>query len=144
MRSLISGAALVAGLLLAGCGGAATSPAASAPVAASAPAASAPAASAAGASTAAGGCQQATGTAKVSADIQNFAFPATLQAKVGDVVGWTNKDSAAHTVTLDDGSCDTGNIASGASAMLSFNAPGTYSYHCTIHSSMKGKLEVTG
>jgi plastocyanin len=34
---------------------------------------------------------------------------------------------------MDDGSCDTDTIASNASAMLVFTAPGTYTYHCKVH-----------
>jgi len=34
---------------------------------------------------------------------------------------------------MDDGSCDTDTINANASAMLVFNAPGTYTYHCKIH-----------
>ena len=131
--------ALVA--LLAACGGSATpSPAASA--AAPSTAASLPAASAAGspAPSSGGGtalsCATAPAgsTATVNVTIQNFQFsPQPVQAKVGDVVAWTNKDSAPHSATMNDGSCDTDSIASNASAMLVFNAPGTYTYHCKIH-----------
>jgi plastocyanin len=56
-----------------------------------------------------------------------------VQAKVGDVVGWTNGDSAPHSATLDDNSCDTDAIAQGATGLLVFNQPGTYTYHCKIH-----------
>ena len=56
---------------------------------------------------------------------------------------FTNEDSIAHTVTLDDGSCDTGNIAGGASAGMTFSAAGSYPFHCNIHSSMTGTFEVS-
>jgi plastocyanin len=128
---------------LAACGSSATpSPSAAAPSTAASVPASAPAASAGG-STAAGSpaggalsCATAPAgsTAAETVTIQNFSFsPQPVQAKVGDVVAWTNKDSAPHSATMDDGSCDTDSIASGATAMLVFNAPGTYTYHCKIH-----------
>ena len=107
------------------------------PPAAPSPAARAPAA-AAGGSTAGGALSCATApagsTAAETVTIQNFSFsPQPVNAKVGDVVAWTNKDSAPHSATMDDGSCDTDPIASNATAMLVFNAPGTYTYHCKIH-----------
>jgi plastocyanin len=73
-------------------------------------------------------------TATVNVTIKDFKYsPQPVQAKVGDVVAWTNNDSAPHSATMDDGSCDTDSIASGATAMLTFTAPGTYTYHCKIH-----------
>ena len=77
---------------------------------------------------------EAGATAAVSVEIVDFAYsPEPVTAKVGDVVGWTNGDSAPHTATMDDGSCDTGNLAQGATGLLVFNEPGTYTYHCTVH-----------
>ena len=73
-------------------------------------------------------------TAAATVTIKNSAYGTpTVQAKVGDVVAWTNQDSIPHTATMDDGSCDTGQIANGATAMLVFTAAGTYTYHCTVH-----------
>ena len=128
----LTSAALVA--LLAACGGAATpSPSASSPTAAS-PAAASGGSSAGGGSAKACAVAPAGSTAASTVAIQNSAFGTkTVQAKVGDVVAWTNQDSIPHTATMDDGSCDTGQIAGGASAMLVFTAPGTYTYHCAVH-----------
>ncbi|HEU5203724.1 MAG TPA: cupredoxin family copper-binding protein [Candidatus Limnocylindrales bacterium] len=111
-------------------------PAATAPQpAASEPAASAPAAG--------GGCTASSEAGAVSVGIENFAFaPADVSAAVGETITWTNSDSAAHTATLDDGACDTGNIAQNASAGLVFDAAGTYPYHCTIHPNMKGTITI--
>ena len=135
---LLASAALTA--VLAACGGSAT-PSPSAPSAA--PSATAPVSSAGASQAAASGggagalsCATAPAgsTATVNVTIQNFQFsPQPVQAKVGDVVAWTNKDGAPHSATMDDGSCDTDSIASNATAMLVFNAPGTYTYHCKIH-----------
>ena len=130
--------------LLAACGSSATS-SPSASTAPSVAAASAPAASASAASASGGGAGASGGalscavapsgsTAAVTVTIQNFQYnPQPVQAKVGDVVAWSNKDSAPHSATMDDGSCDTDTIAANATAMLVFNAPGTYTYHCKIH-----------
>ena len=142
--SLLTTLALAA---LAACGGGATpTPAASnaslPSVAASTPAASAPAAStAAGSPASAAACAAAPAgaAATVNVTIKDFKFsPQPVQAKVGDVVAWKNDDTAAHTATMDAGTCDTNQIDPGASAMLVFTAPGTYAYHCKIHSSMTG------
>ena len=52
----------------------------------------------------------------MTATMANFAFnPATITAKVGDVVTWTNNDTTAHTATVkSDETCTTENLASGA------------------------------
>jgi plastocyanin len=75
-------------------------------------------------------------TATVTVQIKDFKFsPQPVQAKVGDVVGWTNGDSAPHTATMDDGSCSTDTLSQGATGLLVFNTAGTYTYHCKIHQS---------
>jgi len=138
----------VAGLTtvaLAACGGGATptasSSAAAPPSSAPSTAASAPAGSAAGAACA---VAPTGGTAAVSVTIKDFKFsPDPIQAKVGDVIGWTNNDTTQHTATLDDNSCSTDALAGGAIGMLTFSAPGTYPYHCKIHpTQMKGTIVV--
>jgi plastocyanin len=145
---------VIAVTALVGCGASATpTPAPAAPtataaaasVAASASAGAAASASAAApASAAAAACAPSTATGTVAATIKNFAFsPEPIQAKVGDVVAWTNNDSTTHTVTLDDGSCDAGHDAPGATVALKFGKAGTYTYHCAIHTSMKGTVVVS-
>ena len=106
-----------------------------------APAGSAPAASAPAAG--GGGCTTSSEAGGVSAGIENFTFtPAEVTASVGETITWTNADSAAHTVTLDDGACDTGNIAQNASAGLVFDAAGSYPFHCKIHPNMTGTITI--
>ena len=76
-------------------------------------------------------------------DIKNFAFnPATTSVSAGSKVTWTNSDTAAHTVTFDDGSADSGDLAAGATFDHTFATAGTFAYHCAIHSSMKGTVTV--
>jgi plastocyanin len=76
--------------------------------------------------------------------ISNFKFsPSTLQVKNGTRIKVANDDSTTHTVTADDGhSFDSGDVNSGASTTIGAPAAGTYSYHCTIHPFMHGKLVV--
>ena len=120
-------------LALAACGSSASSPAATA-----APT-TAPAASAAAPSSGGGG-----GGGSNAVTIQNFAFnPATIEVAVGTTVTWTNADSATHTVTADDSSFDSNNLASGATFTQTFSTAGTFTYHCKIHPSMKGTVTVS-
>jgi len=76
-------------------------------------------------------------SAGATAQIQNFAFsPATINIKTGGTVTWKNIDTAPHTVTSLTGAFDSGTIAIGSTFKFQFNTPGTYVYHCTIHSMM--------
>lgn len=134
--------ALTAALFLIGAcsgGGATTAPSAAA---SEAPAASEPAAS----EPAAGGaaCTPSTTAGEVTAEIADFAFdPADISATVGQTVTFTNNDSAPHTATLDDDSCTTENLNQGDSGGLTFNAAGTYPFHCAVHPDMKGTITVS-
>lgn len=71
---------------------------------------------------------------------------------------WTNKDTAAHTVTSDTGYVDKisgpfdttkndsvpgGYILPGKTFDFVFTAPGTYPYHCIPHPWMQGTVTVT-
>ena len=116
--------------------GGTAAPAATAPQPAESSAASAPAAGG-------GGCTTSSEEGAAQVGIENFTFsPGDVTAAVGETITWTNEDSAPHTATLDDGACDTGNIAQGATAGLVFDAAGTYPYHCTIHPNMKGTITI--
>jgi plastocyanin len=48
----------------------------------------------------------------------------------------------AHTATSDTGVWDSGTLATGQSYSHTFDQPGTYTYHCTIHPFMKGTIVV--
>lgn len=90
-------------------------------------------------------CTDSTGTTTVEATVANFEWSQPINAKVGDVITWTNADTAAHKVGTDDGTCTMGaNIAGGGGkASLVFNKAGTYPFHCTIHSNMKGTITIS-
>ena len=79
-------------------------------------------------------------------DIADFAFdPDALDVKVGDTVTFTNKDSAKHTATSDDGApeaFDTDDLAQDDSADVTFDTAGDYKYHCTIHDYMTATITV--
>ena len=139
MRHLaISFLVVVMTIAIAACGGGASpTPASSTAVTPSVVAGSPAASVGAGASVGgAAACAKAPAgsTAAATVTIKGFAYtPQPVQAKVGDVIAWKNDDSAPHSATMDDASCDTDTISSGASAMLVFTAAGTYTYHCKIH-----------
>jgi plastocyanin len=85
-----------------------------------------------------------------SVSIKDIAYnPSSLSVHVGDKVTWTNNETGLyppmHTVTSDDGhSFDSGYVDPGGSFSVTFNKPGTFAYHCNVHSSMHGTITVIG
>jgi plastocyanin len=68
--------------------------------------------------------------------------PVTVQA--GQSVRWTWEDQGnQHSVSADDGSFESCLQGSGSSFTTTFTKAGTYPYHCSIHSQMKGSVTVT-
>jgi len=77
--------------------------------------------------------------------IENFAFsPPSLDVAAGTEVTVTNRDEAAHTLTADDDSFDTGELAKGQSGSITVQGSGEIAFHCEIHTSMKGTFRVSG
>lgn len=75
--------------------------------------------------------------------IQDMAFnPVTITVDANTTVIWTNKDTYPHTVTSDIGSFDSGTIAANGTYSHKFTLPGSYAYHCSIHSTMKATVVV--
>ena len=75
--------------------------------------------------------------------IQQYTFaPQTAAIRRGATVTWTNEDEAVHTVTAADGSFDSGRMPIGSTFSMSFAAPGTYEYVCSVHAAMRGTLLV--
>lgn len=59
-------------------------------------------------------------------------------------VAFRNADTTTHQIVGDTGSFDTGALAPGAtSAPITMSAAGAYPYHCSIHPTMVGTLNVT-
>ena len=72
-----------------------------------------------------------------------FAFsPASLTVTVGTTVVWQNSTDAPHTVSSDTGNTLNGMLNTGGTYSFTFTKPGTYSYHCNIHPSMKAMIIV--
>ena len=76
--------------------------------------------------------------------IEGFAFaPADVTVKAGEAVGWSNEDSARHTVTAKSGATfDSGVLAEGASFEWPAEEAGTVEYVCSLHPSMVGTITV--
>ena len=75
--------------------------------------------------------------------INQFAFsPASLTVNAGTVVKWTNNDPVSHTVTSEDGTFDSGIMNQGAIYSHTFNAKGSFPYHCHLHPSMTATVVV--
>lgn len=88
---------------------------------------------------------RASAQSTISVSIQNFAFSpgsVTLVIGVNNTVIWTNHDSATHTVTADDNSWGSGDLADGATYTHTFETAGTFGYHCSIHQFMTGTVVV--
>jgi plastocyanin len=89
------------------------------------------------------GAEQKAETAEVKID--NFSFgPQALTVSVGTTVTWVNRDDIPHTVVSSDDPkvfkskvLDTDEKFS-----FKFEKAGTYSYFCSIHPKMTGKLVV--
>ena len=156
MTRLLPVLAMTAVLTLAACSPAASTggtasvgppePALTAPPSAAATDAAPPASAAAtDAGSGAGVCAPSTETGTVQAAMSGSAFtPGTIQAKVGDVITWTNGDGVPHTATYkDDPTCTTERLGQGDTGSLTFSAAGTYAIICKIHADMSETIEVT-
>ncbi len=70
--------------------------------------------------------------------------PATLTVKAGTEVIWTNTSDAPHTVTSDTNAFTaSNNITQNQTFMMVFATPGTFKYHCSIHTYMMATITVT-
>ena len=84
-----------------------------------------------------------TSPAPGTVSIVNMTFtPASITVTPGTTVTWNNIDDMTHTVTADDNSFNSGNIGAGGSFVKTFSVAGTFTYHCSIHPSMTGKVVV--
>jgi plastocyanin len=126
VKNLIVLAGIIALLILSGC-----SPAASTPVSNQPP------------PTIASSTVSTSVVPAVTVNITNFTFdPNVLKVAKWTTVTWTNKDSAAHTVTSDSKVFDSGNMAQGGTFSFTFKDIGDFSYHCTYHPGMTAKITV--
>ncbi len=100
------------------------------------------------------GSSQGSGTGS-SVSIIDYAFsPETLSITAGTQVTWMNNGGTSHTSTADDNSWNSGTLAApmgggaygggtaGQSFSHTFNATGTFAYHCGFHATMHGVIKV--
>jgi plastocyanin len=81
---------------------------------------------------------------KTEVVIDNFSFsPKTFTVPVGGTVTWTNHDNAPHVVTsADDQFKKSPVLKTGQRFSNTFATAGTYSFFCSIHPRMTGKIIV--
>jgi plastocyanin len=85
----------------------------------------------------------AAGPPSVEVKIDNFSFaPATITVKAGTQITWTNADDIPHTVVSDDQAFKSKVLDTDEKFTFTANKPGTYSYFCSIHPKMTGKVVV--
>ena len=74
---------------------------------------------------------------------KNGLTAAQTQTRVGDPVTFYNSEddnTVNHHIVADDGSFDTGVLKPGQSYVVTFESPGTYSFHDALDSSIKGTI----
>jgi len=76
--------------------------------------------------------------------IDNFSFaPNTITVPAGSTVRWTNRDDIPHNVVSDDKTTFKSKVLdTDEQFAYTFTKPGTYSYFCSIHPKMTGKVVV--
>jgi plastocyanin len=75
--------------------------------------------------------------------VKNDAFmPAIVHVRAGQAVTFINADDETHTVTSDAAAFDSKNVDANGRFVHTFTKPGSYPYHCAIHTFMKGTVIV--
>jgi plastocyanin len=75
--------------------------------------------------------------------VENVQFsPPSLTVKSGQRITWVNKDLFPHTATADDKAFDSKAIPPNAAWTWVAGKPGTYTYACTFHPTMKATITV--
>jgi plastocyanin len=83
-------------------------------------------------------------TSAARVKIVDLAFrPKTITIAKGTRLKWTNRGAVSHTTTSNKGLWNSGVLAPGDSFSRVFKRAGTFKYHCTIHSTMRGKIVVS-
>jgi plastocyanin len=89
------------------------------------------------------GTPDAKPAAEATVKIDNFSFtPATITVPAGTTIHWTNRDDIPHTVVSDEKTFKSKVLDTDQEFTFTFSKPGTYSYFCSIHPHMTGKVVV--
>jgi len=82
-------------------------------------------------------------TSDAQVKIDNFSFaPATITVSAGTSVRWVNHDDIPHNVVSEDKSFKSKVLDTDEEFTYTFAKPGTYTYFCSIHPKMTGKVVV--
>ena len=75
--------------------------------------------------------------------VDNFSFgPDTLTVPPNSTVTWVNKDDVPHVIASRDGLFKSKALDTDDKYSYTFTKAGTYSYYCSIHPKMVGKIVV--
>ena len=75
--------------------------------------------------------------------VDNFSFgPDTLTVPANSTVTWVNKDHVPHVIASNDGLFKSKALDTDDKYSYTFSKAGTYSYYCSIHPKMVGKVIV--
>src|SRR5204863_7886445 len=81
--------------------------------------------------------------ANAEVKIDNFSFgPQALTVPIGATVTWTNRDDIPHAVVSNDGVFKSKVRDTDEKFSYTFDKAGTYSYYCSLHPKMVGKIVV--
>jgi plastocyanin len=83
------------------------------------------------------------GSSATEIRVDNFTFaPETLTVSVNSTVTWVNKDDIPHVIASDDGLFKSKALDTDDKYSYTFSKAGTYSYYCSVHPKMVGKIVV--
>ena len=86
---------------------------------------------------------QDTKPAETAVKIDNFIFsPNPITVVAGTTVRWSNQDDIPHNIVSDDKSFKSKALDTDETFTYTFTKPGTYTYFCSIHPKMTGKIVV--
>jgi plastocyanin len=78
-----------------------------------------------------------------ASELADMAFdPNPVTINQGDTVTWINKDFGIHTITENQELFSSKDLRPDQSFEYTFDSGGTYDYHCKIHPTMTGKVNV--
>jgi len=82
-------------------------------------------------------------SASMQVNVDNFTFgPDTLTVPANSTVTWVNKDDVPHVIASKDGLFKSKALDTDDKYSYTFTKAGTYSYYCSVHPKMVGKIVV--
>jgi len=82
-------------------------------------------------------------SASMQVNVDNFTFgPETLTVPANSTVTWVNKDDVPHVIASNDGIFKSKALDTDDKYSYTFTKAGTYSYYCSVHPKMVGKIVV--